>query len=355
MDEEKIYKLLIEEFENNVISDEVKEKLHNYIKATYKQSKNKGMLYTMKLYDTIILNQNKEFNIKVNNMLKSEHIPNVPNFRDMDTILNDLNSLVGLAKIKEQIENFIHLLKFNKKAHINIDNFNLHMIFTGNPGTGKTTVARLITDILFNLGYIKQNRLTEVTAKDLIADYVGQTAGKTFGVIKSAVGGVLFIDEAYSISLDNTGGFGAECIATIIKAMEDYKDQLVIIFAGYKNEMEKFERINPGMNSRIGYKIEFPDYSLDELTQIFINLLEKNKLTISDKALENVKMIIRDSLKVENFGNARYINNLFQKILIEHAKNQDESNFEMDLYNINENNIKSEKLIAKNNKNTIGF
>lgn len=358
MNEEKIYEMVIKDFEERSnVSKEIKEKLENYIESSYKQSEIKDMLYVTKLYNSIILQHNKKFEPNNNTMISIDSIPEPMRIEDIDTILKQLNSLVGLEKIKEQIQDLIHLLKFNKKANIDIDNFNLHMTFTGNPGTGKTTVARLITDILYNLGYIPQNKLTELTYKDLIADYIGQTPGKTYRAVRNALGGVLFIDEAYSITQGegNVSEYGNECVATLLKLMEDYRDKLVIIFAGYKEEMDKFVKTNPGMASRIGYKIDFPDYTVEELTQIFLNLLEKNKLSITTDALEKIKKIINDSLKVENFGNARYINNMFQKILIEHAKNHELTNDESQLYIINEIDIDYEKLIAENTKRKIGF
>ena len=231
------------------------------------------------------------------------------------------------------------------------------MCFKGNPGTGKTTVARLITDIFYNLGYINQNKLTEVTAKDLIAEYLGQTSGKTFNVVKSALGGVLFIDEAYSISsgVGNAAQYGNECISTLLKLMEDYKDNLIIIFAGYNDEMEEFLKANSGLSSRIGYKIEFPDFSLNELVLIFTNLLHENNLEITDEALEKLKGIIDESSKSDNFGNGRYIHNIFQRILIEHSKNTENKSKKDDLFLITDEDIVYEKLIAEKNKRKIGF
>lgn len=359
LNEEKIYNLIIEKLsKDNEITENVKEKLKHYIDSTYKQDNTKNIDYADKLYNEIILQKTKEFNLKEKNILTLENIPECFNDRDLPTILKELNSLTGLSNIKMQIKDLLSLLKFNKKAQLDINNLNLHMVFTGNSGTGKTTVARLITDILYNLRYINQNRLVEVTAKDLIAEYVGQTAGKTYNVIKSALGGVLFIDEAYSITMENIGegaSFGSECIAMLLKLMEDYKKEIVIIFAGYKNEMEKFEKSNPGLSSRIGYKIDFPDYTIEELTTIFLQLLKKNSLDISKKALEDVKNIIRDSTKIENFGNARYINNLFQKILVEHAKNEEKHNYSKNIYMIKKEDIQYDKLIANNLERKIGF
>lgn len=358
LDIEKVYQLVIERLEKNIsVSDEVKEKIYNYIKVTYNQSEIKNIEYVNKLYDTIIFNINKNFSMKSKQELKISDIPEAYNTRDLPEIMKDLNNLVGLKEIKQQINDLVALLKFNKKANIEIKDFNLHMCFKGNPGTGKTTVGRLITDIFYNLGYINQNKLTEVTAKDLIAEYIGQTSGKTYNVVKSALGGVLFIDEAYAITsgIGNSAQYGNECIATLLKLMEDYKDKLIIIFAGYNDEMDEFLKSNSGLTSRIGYKIQFPDFSLDELTLIFTNLLHENKLEIKDEALEKLRAIIDESSKFDNFGNGRYIHNVFQRILIEHSKNIENKNKKSNLYLITEDDINYEKLIAENKIRKIGF
>ena len=358
LDIDDLYELLLQRLEKRVsnISDEVKEKIYNYIRATYKQSDTQNYEYLTKLYNIIILNMNNRYPIREKKELKLEDIPNAYNIRDLPEIMQNINALVGLKDIKEQINDLVALLRFNKKANIDIKRFNLHMCFIGNPGTGKTTVARYITEILYNIGYIKQNKLTEVTAKDLIADYVGQTSGKTYNLVKSALGGVLFIDEAYSIT-SGIGSYGDECIATLIKLMEDYQDRLIVIFAGYKKEMEQFIESNSGLISRIGYRIEFPDYSVDELTEMYINLLKKNNLTITDEAIEKLRNIILNSSKINNFGNGRYIDNVFQKVLIEHAKNVNKmtNKKKSDYYLITEDDIQFEKLIAENNKKKIGF
>ena len=355
---DKVYQLIIEKLEKSLaVSDIVKDEIYNYIKATYVQSDIQNMDYVNKLYNKIILNMNNDFSIYGRTEINTKDIPSAYNTRDLPTIMKDLNSLVGLTEIKEQINDLVALLKFNKKANIEISNFNLHMVFLGNPGTGKTTVARLVKDIFFNLGYINQNKLTEVTAKDLIANYLGQTSGKTYNVIKSALGGVLFIDEAYSIIASNghSAEYGTECVATLLKAMEDYKDKLIIIFAGYEDEMKKFLDSNPGLISRIGYKINFPDYTVEELTQMYLNLLEKNKLKITPKALSKLQEIIKVSSGYDDFGNGRYINNLFQKVLIEHSKNIENKNKKTNLYQIIEEDINHEKLIADNKNKKIGF
>lgn len=354
---DEVYEMLINKIElNQKIDDEIKEKIYNYIKLTYGNSELKNTEYVKVLYNKIILKEYSDYKGYKAISMNLDNIPNVYNTRDLPEILSDLNSLVGLNKIKEQINNLISLLKFNKNANIDISKFNLHMIFTGNPGTGKTTVARLLSDILFNLGYIRKNKLVEVSAKDLIAEYIGQTSGKTYNVMKSAFGGVLFIDEAYSIiDTDSKGTYASDCISTILKVMEDQRDNLIVIFAGYGDEMERFIKFNPGLQSRIGYKIGFDDYSIDELLQIFLNLLNENDFKITEEAKEKTKEIIEKSSKVENFGNARYINKMYQNILIAHAKNTENCNDKEKLKLITENDINDDLIAKEKQHRKIGF
>ena len=357
LDIDEVYNIVIERLGlTEQLNDEIKEKIYNYIKLSYGSSEIKNTEYAKVLFNKIILNEHSTFDSNKTNILKLEDIPNLYNTRDLPQILSELNEMIGLGKIKKQINNLVSLLKFNKRANIDISKFNLHMVFTGNPGTGKTTVARLFSDILYNLGYTKKNKLVEVSAKDLIAEYVGQTAGKTYNVLKSAFGGVLFIDEAYSIvETGSTSSFASDCMTTILKVLEDQKDNLIVIFAGYEKQMEKFIKFNPGLKSRIGYTIKFDDYTSQELIDIFKQLVEKNNLKITDEALKKVESIIETSKKVEDFGNARYINQIYQDILIEHSRNVENIENDENLMVITEDDINSEKLTAKNEARRIGF
>jgi len=241
--------------------------------------------------------------------------------RGIEEILAELNSLIGLAKVKETLDGFVSIIELNKKLD-RMPDFNMHMIFKGNAGTGKTTVARLLAEIYYNLGYVKKNKLVEVQSQDLIGEFLGQTGPKTQAVIESALDGVLFIDEAYAI-MEHKGSnasYSAECVATLLKAMEDYQGRLIIIFAGYTEEMRRFRDLNPGLKSRVGYEIDFEDYSVEELMQIYDKKVTDKGFKSTEGARNKVQELLKKAKEVENFGNGRFIENTVQKILIEHAK-----------------------------------
>lgn len=249
-----------------------------------------------------------------------KEVPKIREVKTMDEIFSELDSLVGLYDVKKVLRDLVNLISLKDKSDLKISNVNLHMLFLGNPGTGKTTVARCLSDILYNLGYIKENKLLEVSSKDLVAEYVGQTAIKTYSVIERALGGVLFIDEAYSLSSKNNS-YNDEAIATLIKAMEDNRDNLVVIFAGYTKEMQDFINSNSGIASRIGYTLNFKDYTEDELIEIFKGMVKKAGFKITDKALDKARKIICDNKDVKNFGNARFVRNMYEKTVTSHATN----------------------------------
>lgn len=233
--------------------------------------------------------------------------------------MKELDTLIGMDDIKMEVKKLYNYVKYRealKEQGIDIPSSNMHMLFTGNPGTGKTTVARIIASALFNIGVIKENKLIEVERKDLVAEYIGQTAVKTSQVIDKALGGVLFIDEAYSLSPeDNQRDFGAEAIATIIKAMEDKRDDLIIIFAGYENEMKRFVDSNPGIASRLGYTFHFEDYSEEELLEMFLNKMKTSNFVIKDECIASLKKLFQYFHNAKNLGNGRFVNKLFQIII----------------------------------------
>ncbi|MBQ5952918.1 MAG: AAA family ATPase [Lachnospiraceae bacterium] len=243
----------------------------------------------------------------------------------IDEILAELNSLVGLEVVKEEIENLVNLLRvqqMRKELGLSNAGTSRHMVFYGNPGTGKTTVARLIAGIYGELGLLSTGQLVEVDRSGLVGGYVGQTAIKTKEVIDQAVGGVLFVDEAYTLT-QNKGqnDFGPEAVETILKAMEDYRDELVVIVAGYTELMKDFLKTNPGLTSRFNYFIEFPDYTPEELVEILKTMCKKNEYTLSPEAEAKALEIFtaRCENKPENFANAREVRNFLEKAMLKHA------------------------------------
>lgn len=232
----------------------------------------------------------------------------------------DLNELIGLATVKEDVirlTNFVHIQQERIQRGMKNASVSYHCVFTGNPGTGKTTVARIIARIYKEQGILKKGQLIETDRSGLVAEYVGQTAVKTNKVIDSALDGVLFIDEAYSLIQGSKQDYGAEAVATLLKRMEDNRDRLVVILAGYENEMKQFIDSNPGLQSRFNRYIHFNDYSADELVSIFNKNVEKLEYKLTQDAEAKLKIYLQQAVinKDKNFGNARFVRNLFEKTL----------------------------------------
>lgn len=261
------------------------------------------------------------------NLLYKEDVPTARGLvstdqEDTKNKVNDLDSIIGLSAVKNKLKDFEAMVLFKKLANANdliVPNFNLHMLFTGNPGTGKTMMARIVAKRLFESGVILDNKVIEVDRKDLIANYIGETATKTNDVIQRAMGGVLFIDEAYSLTPKSEKDFGHEAIATLIKAMEDYKDNLVVIFAGYQEEMDDFVKSNPGIESRIGFAFQFENYDVEALFEIFENKLRKNGFVLAQGLEEKTKGVFQFFCNVENFGNGRFVDKVLQTTFFNHA------------------------------------
>lgn len=300
-----------------------KEAFFNYILNARKKSPYQNLDFVKYIFHTTMMNEMLESNgVHSVRVLEIGHLPD---FKQKQYNLEErLSPLIGMEDIKNSLRELESYLSYNKRiASLNIQQptLNLHMLFTGNPGTGKTTVARIVAELLYELGYLRENKCIEVERKDLVAGYVGQTALKTGQILENAKGGVLFIDEAYSLAQNERDWFGAEAIATLIKSMEDFKDELVVIFAGYEKEMKAFIDSNSGIASRLGYSFNIKDYTLDELHQIGILRLETMGYTLTDDAKIKFKTLIQEGMRIKNFGNARFVVNAIQKIILSHAKN----------------------------------
>jgi len=316
------------------LTDEFKVKLLDYITKNYPANILPYPEYRDKLCEKILF---------------TKELPEVEKEKTMEEIFEELNALVGLNKVKNMLHDLVDLIELKNKTKddLKIKNINLHMVFLGNPGTGKTTVARIVAEMLYNLKYIKQNKLIEVSSKDLVAEYVGQTAPKTNAVVQKALGGVLFVDEAYSLASGQGQGnsFNEEAIATLIQAMENYRDDLVVIFAGYTREMQDFLNANSGIVSRIGYTVEFEDYTQDELIQIFNQMMEKSGFVVTKEAQDKVREIIDEYKGTQNFGNARFVRNIYEKSIVKHASNTKGKKGKKVLKTISKEDISTENLL----------
>lgn len=239
----------------------------------------------------------------------------------LEDILNELNGYIGLTKVKTEVENLVNLVKVQKMRReydLPTPKMSLHMVFTGNPGTGKTMIARVMARIYKTLGILSKGQLIEVDRSGLVAGYVGQTATKTQEVIDKALGGVLFIDEAYALTYHKEGNdFGQEAVDTLLKAMEDHRDDLIVIVAGYNGLMEEFIHSNPGLESRFNRFIHFDDYTFDEMIAIFNMRCEQGGYKLNENASDEVGAFIKkQNVDPITFGNARGVRNLFEQVLV---------------------------------------
>ena len=246
--------------------------------------------------------------------------------KTLDELLETLDILVGLDNIKQSVKSLINYVKIRKLREENeLPNppLSLHMVFTGNPGTGKTTVARILSELYKAIGVLSKGQLVEVDRSGLVAGFVGQTAIKTSEAVTSALGGILFIDEAYALAPEpGTGNdFGREAIEALLKLMEDHRNDLIVIVAGYSEPMERFITSNPGLESRFNRYFYFPDYNSDELYDIFDTMCSKSEYLLTDDAKEYARehfgMIYET--REENFGNARHVRNFFENIVTVHS------------------------------------
>ncbi|MBQ5886336.1 MAG: AAA family ATPase [Clostridia bacterium] len=245
-----------------------------------------------------------------------EKIPPKENIEDLK---KELSSYIGLSTVKTEVENLINMATvygMRREHGLPTADMSLHMVFSGNPGTGKTMIARFMARVYHSLGILSKGQLIEVDRSGLVAGYVGQTAIKTSKVLEKAKGGVLFIDEAYTLTSKEGNDFGYEAVDTILKAMEDNREDLVVIVAGYIDRMEGFIDSNPGLQSRFNKYLHFADYSAEEMTDIFLMQCEKNCYTPDKDAVEAIREYLRmASEEAGEFGNARGVRNVFEKVL----------------------------------------
>jgi probable Rubsico expression protein CbbX len=242
----------------------------------------------------------------------------------VEAVLDELDrELVGLAPVKQRIRDIAALLVIDKlrmNLGLAAQAPSLHMCFTGNPGTGKTTVALRMAEILHRLGYVRKGHMVAVTRDDLVGQYIGHTAPKTKEVLKKAMGGVLFIDEAYYLYRpENERDYGQEAIEILLQVMENQRDDLVVILAGYKDRMDTFFQSNPGMSSRIAHHLDFPDYAVDELVQIAQQMLAGQHYRLADGADEVLRAYVERRIAQPHFANARSVRNALDRARLRQA------------------------------------
>lgn len=244
----------------------------------------------------------------------------------LEQLTDQLNHLIGLVNVKSKVNDLIAFHKvqlLRKNKGLRVPKGTMHLAFTGNPGTGKTTVARIVGRIYKKLGLLTKGHFIEVSRTDLIAEYQGQTAHKVKKVIEKAKGGVLFIDEAYSITEnDHSDSYGRECLTELTKALEDYREDLVVIVAGYTEPMKQFFESNPGLKSRFNTFIEFDDYNATELIDIFKSMSEADDYVASECAIEKLSQNFESVIcsKEGSFANARYVRNIFESMVMNQAR-----------------------------------
>jgi stage V sporulation protein K len=243
---------------------------------------------------------------------REQHIP-------LEKIIKKMNNLVGMEELKKfakEIYAWLYINKCRESLNLKVEKQVLHMIFKGNPGTGKTTVARILGEMFHEMNVLTKGHLIEVERADLVGEYIGHTAQKTRELVKKASGGILFIDEAYSLARGGEKDFGKEAIDTLVKAMEDKQHDFILILAGYSDEMDHFLTLNPGLPSRLPVAIEFPDYSVDELMEIGNKMLQERQYTLSKGADRKIRTHLQyKKVNETTFSNGRYVRNIIEKTI----------------------------------------
>ncbi len=326
------FMFITESRQKNLISNETGHAFHvfmNHLLNVYPDRFNELAEIVFRDFKSVVLSSvlKTEDNLSV---LSKELSPNPnkgpKNPADIDFAIEKfnikLNSLIGLSTVKHEVKMLVSFAKVNllkSNRGIKPPNITKHLVFTGNPGTGKTTVSRLLSELYYNLGLLSSGVFIEADRSMLVAEYVGQTAVKTKSLIEKAKGGILFIDEAYSLSSNNERDFGNEAIETLLKMMEDYRADLMVIVAGYSENMAAFLSSNPGLSSRFSTTIHFEDYSEEELAEIFLLYASENEFEVTREAMCKIQNSIADLRCSKNFGNARVVRNLFDKTIKKHA------------------------------------
>jgi ATP-dependent Clp protease ATP-binding subunit ClpA len=275
----------------------------------------------------------------------------------LEKAMGELNSLIGLNGVKDQIAKLMNMHEANnirEKQNLPRIPVGLHLVFTGSPGTGKTTVARIVAQMYQAIGLLPGGQLVEVDRSTLVAGYVGQTALKVQEAINKARGGVLFIDEAYALSADRGAGYGDEAISTLVKAMEDQRDSLAIIVAGYEEPMQEFIASNQGLKSRFQNTIPFADYKTSELLDIFKVIASGYKITLTDEVLKAIEKYFDEVKPSGEMGNARYVRNLFEKMYL-NLSNRAASDGSIELHELVEFGVEDIPAPDGVKKPTIGF
>ncbi|TCO60070.1 stage V sporulation protein K [Caldanaerobacter subterraneus] len=252
----------------------------------------------------------------------SKELEQVDEKKLQEEALRELNSLIGLHKVKEiiyEIYAFSQLQMKRKKEGLATDSIVLHMIFKGNPGTGKTTVARILGKLLKGIGVLEKGHVVEVERADLVGEYIGHTAHRVRENMKKALGGILFVDEAYSLARGGEKDFGKEAIDTLVKEMEDNRNKFILILAGYKYEMEYFLNTNPGLRSRFPIQIDFPDYTIEELLQIAEVMVKNRQYKLTESAKRKLMKILIKNDASREMGNARMVRNIIEKAIRKQA------------------------------------
>ena len=298
---------------------------NSYVKNAYKASLDKSNARWIRNVNESILKsvanrvvENDENDVTTIKNIDIEAVKNIGRYEEDGTkkdAMEELNKLIGIKKVKEQVEQFVALAEVNKRRAEqgkSTSSFSLHSMFLGNPGTGKTTVARLVGEVLYQKGVIAEDKLVEVSRTDLVAGYIGQTAEKTRKVLESALGGVLFIDEAYALNSGSSNDFGQEALDEILKFMEDHRDDIVIIFAGYTKEMGEFLNMNSGLRSRIPNTFDFEDYTEEEIVEIGLLGLDKYGYELDR---EYYGEVIKDLYRNNDGSNGRWVRNINEKII----------------------------------------